>query len=356
MSRQSDAMDRATQNYLTPNRVIGALAKTGAMGGDPASSHAIAQGRSGPVGRIVESYYEAKSAMQPLSVAGYADVQTQVDTAFLAVVRPQTVLGRIAPRTAPPNTRFITGGGARASFVAENMPLPVTTQAVSEATMKPVAVGAILALTRELSRSMSDQADDLVTTDLAAAVAEAVDVASLTPYLGGTPGVPDSLFYNVDPIPLSGGGVAAFDAAFLALAERMQDATRMFIVMAPRTFAALSLMRGNGGGLAYPTLSNETPTLIGGRVLTSTACRHSGSPGGGFIGALDADEIVTTEGATDISTSEAAALQLDSQPGAGPQSLVAMFQQNMVGVRAVRHTAWARRRPGAAAFISGAGF
>lgn len=352
---QSAAMDKATSAYVTPARLVGAATKILAQGGDLASATAIASGRPGPVARIVQEAFEQKG--MALDTAGYSPAQAQIDRAFVELVRPRTVLGRIRPRAIPENVRIVVGGGAIGYFVGEGEPLGVSEMSFSSQAYKPSKCGAVVVTTSELSRSLTDEADAFTADDLASAVGMAIDIASLDPNNAGSGSTPASLLFGAPAIPSTGASVAQIDADLKALSASVPEPARPYVVMSHGTYVFLSLLRTSGGALAYPTLSEATPRLIGAEVLTSAAARHAGSPGAGFIALMDADQILLADsGRSEIDLTDAASIQMTNTPGAGAQSLVSLWQENLVAIKALRWVRWARRRDGAVGYISNVSF
>jgi len=69
---------------------------------------------------------------------------------------------------------------------------------------------------------------------------------------------------------------------------------------------------------------------------------------------IDAAEVMLADdGGVTLDVSREASLQMDDAPSAGAQSLVSLWQNNLIGLRAERYINWMKRRATAALFISG---
>jgi hypothetical protein len=92
-------------------------------------------------------------------------------------------------------------------------------------------------------------------------------------------------------------------------------------------------------------------TFFGLPVITTTAVPKTAS-GGAIIILLDASEIFfADDGQVMLDASQEASLQMSSTPSAGAQSLVSLWQNNLIGIRAERFMNWQRRRDAAVTYI-----
>ena len=74
--------------------------------------------------------------------------------------------------------------------------------------------------------------------------------------------------------------------------------------------------------------------------------------GGGY----SAEILLADDGGVTIDVSREASLQMDNAPTAGAQSLVSLWQNNMVALRAERFINWKRRRLQAVGYINSANY
>jgi hypothetical protein len=66
--------------------------------------------------------------------------------------------------------------------------------------------------------------------------------------------------------------------------------------------------------------------------------------------------LLADDGGVTLDVSREASLQLDGAPSDGAQSLVSLWQNNMVAIRAEREINWARRRAEAVGYIDAANY
>lgn len=276
-------------------------------------------------------------------------------------LRPLTIIGRLAGlRRVPFDVNLYLGtAGARAAFVAEGAPIPATDASYTGATLRALKVGAIVALSKELVLNATPNAEATISAEVGRALVEAMDLQFIDPTQAGVAGEsPASVTYGATQIPSSGSSVALIDADLEAMVGELVAAQMTLNsavwVMTPSSATRMSLMRGSSGAPAYPQITARGGMLCGLPVVTSTACGGLGSPTARTITLLEAGEILLADdGGAALDYSDATALQMDSAPGAGPQSAVSMFQTNSVAIRAVRQMNWQRRRDGAAVVLTG---
>jgi len=125
--------------------------------------------------------------------------------------------------------------------------------------------------------------------------------------------------------------------------------------MNPRTALYLSLLRTAQDVFAFPNITMDGGTWMGFPVITSQSVSLDyGSPSATYIALVDAADILyADDGQVTLDVSREASLQMDSAPSAGAQSLVSLWQNNLVGLRAERYVHWLKRRSTAAYFIDG---
>jgi hypothetical protein len=80
-------------------------------------------------------------------------------------------------------------------------------------------------------------------------------------------------------------------------------------------------------------------------VLVSNAMVASGSPNELQIALVTQEEVLLADdGNITIDMSQEASVQMNDAPSAGAQSLVSLWQNNLVGMRAEQYINWAPRR------------
>ncbi|MBB3972517.1 phage major capsid protein [Hansschlegelia beijingensis] len=278
-----------------------------------------------------------------------------VADAFLAAVRPRTLIGRMAGiRPAPFGVRFpVATSGTSAGWVGEAKPTPVTAMAFGEGTLKPAKVGGIVVTTKELLRSTSPEAEAQIKLDLETAIITFTDAQFVDPTVAAVDDVnPASITNGTTAVAASGTTAAAATADFKALVKKLTDAgiplASPYFLMSPTAATGLA-------GLNVEMFRDVGPlggSIMGIPVLTS--------PGvGSVIALVDATEIILADDGIVIDAAEHGSVQMDSAPTDPPTAstvLTSFFQSNLVGIKALRQMRWQKRRAGAAAYISGAAY
>jgi HK97 family phage major capsid protein len=123
------------------------------------------------------------------------------------------------------------------------------------------------------------------------------------------------------------------------------------LIMSENNAVALSLMTNALGQSEFPTMSMTGGTLMGIPVITSEYV------GENVIMAKASDIYLVDDSGVMVDMSREASLEmLDSgftQNAPTGASLVSMFQNNLVALRAERSINWARRRASAVAYLTG---
>lgn len=282
---------------------------------------------------------------------------------FAEYIRPQTILGKLAGlRRVPSRTRLIAAvAGSTAYWSGEAQPRPISRVTFEGETLEPLAVVALLVCTMELLRASSPSAESTLTRDLAAAAVAAMDLAFIDPSNAGSAGVkPASITNGVTPLTSTGSSLAQIDSdldrMISALSTAGSDLELAAWVMRPRTALYLARLRGTGGALAHPGMTAKGGVLLGLPVVTSAHVPvEVGSPGDGdtSITLLDPSQIlVADDDEGSVQMSDKGAVQMESEPGGGAQSLVSLWQSDSAALKAVRYANWKRCRDGMAQVLT----
>jgi HK97 family phage major capsid protein len=210
-------------------------------------------------------------------------------------------------------------------------------------------------VTDELAKMQDGAADAFLQRELVAALAQFSDQQFIDPTVAASPDLnPASITNGAFSIPSSGATVAAINtdvqALFAAGIAANIDYANAAWVMHPRTALFLSSLLTAGNLPMWPTISVRGGTWYGLPVVTSGAVPVDTS-NDTYIVLIDASEVLLAEGTILLDASGQAAIQLDTAPSAGAQSLVNLWQNNMVGLRAERYITWLRRRDAAVAVL-----
>jgi len=334
-----------------------ALAVTG--GGVAARDH-FATLASAKSMELFERAAVAPGSITDPSFGGPISPVAPLFAAFLTIIRPKSVLGRLVGVKPVP---FRVGiprqtGVASAGWVGEGSPAPLSRFALDTLQLDEAKISAIIVLSRELAKSSAPDAAGICEAEIAAAITAAVDVALLDPSAAEVPGVsPASLMYGAPTVASTGATSDAFRADVQALLLALIDAGAEFQtptwIMRPATLIKISLLEGIADLM-------RDGLIAGVPIMTSTNAPNDGnSPGDANIYLIDGSGVVTADAGLDISLSTQATLQMDDAPDdptAASTVEVNLFQRDLVGLRATRYVTWAKRNEGVAGYISGVSY
>lgn len=281
----------------------------------------------------------------------------EVGADFMAAVRARSVVARalVHMRKLPVNTPTVRQtAGASASWVSEGLAVPLSNGVYTkDAALDLLKVAAITPVTLELARASS--ADLMLSRDLVAACAEAIDQAFCDPSNAGLAGnSPASVFYNASAGASAGPGAEGFrgdvDTLLASFTGNLDTAA---IVCDTRTVMQLAAL---DVGIRF---DGKEATFAGLPVIYSTAVPRDSA--GGMLGLVDLDRVtvVGMEGG-ELTASREASLLMDDNPDMSSVSpkaaqLVPMFQTGTVALMGAVYVNW-RAAPGAAAYVTGADY
>lgn len=290
---------------------------------------------------------------------------------FIELLRPQTIIGRIQGLRRVPFNIKMPGqtSGSSVNWVGEGAPKPVSALAFDTTTLRFTKAAGIVVLTDELVRFSNPSAEAIVQGDLIASMTQFLDRDFVDPAKAEVADVsPASITNGVTPIQASGttadalkADVRALYAAFLA--ENMTPAGSVWI-MTPTMAMTIGMMQNALGQPEFPGIDMNGGTFFGLPVVVSENIPRQvevvgppAIPAGERIILAKASEILLADdGGVTIDVSREASLQMDGAPAAGAQSLVSLWQNNMVALRAERFINWKRRRLQAVGYINSANY
>ncbi|MFD2404897.1 phage major capsid protein [Azorhizophilus paspali] len=221
-------------------------------------------------------------------------------------------------------------------------------------------VANIAVATMEVIRDSSPAADGIIRDQLAAALRERLDIDFIDPDKAAVSGAsPASILNGVAGIVSSGTDADAVRADLKALfsafiAANNAPTSGVFIMTATQALA-LGLMQNALGQPEFPTVTMSGGSLMGLPVIVSEYVPTDSS--GSLVALVNASDIyLGDEGGIDLSMSTEASLQMNDTPDnptTATTVLVSLWQRNLVGLRAERTIAWARRRTSAVAYLTG---
>lgn len=277
---------------------------------------------------------------------------------FVEFLRARSLYGQIADRfrrlpfDAPV---LVQGTGGTAQWVKEGGAKPLTQWTYTRTKLTPLKVAAIAAATKETLMRASVAADTFLRDELARAVGARVDGTLISADAAVADESPAGLLNGTAALTLSGDGTVAGIrcdiAQFLkALVGNNLTVSGAFWVMPETVAIDLSLATNEVGAPAFPGVTPTGGTLAGLPVFTSQYVPVDSD--GPVVALIKGDEIfLGDEGGIQVSMSDQASLQMDSDPTQSSTtptatSVVSLWQTNSVGFLVERILNWQKRRPG----------
>lgn len=291
----------------------------------------------------------------PLAV--YQDMASE----FIDLLRPETILGRInGLRRVPFRVRIPRQtSGVSVGWVGQGAPKPVRKQGFDSVTIPHAKMAAIVAITEELARWSTPSAEATVRQDLIETTATFMDQQFIDPSVAAVADLSPGSITNGAPGKDSSGGTVAqvttdLNDAMTAMAVGLLPQRSRYWILHPRTKNYLMTLRTSQDVFAF------RDEMIQGRLMgipyiesTNMPTRDQDDPAEPatletYIVLVEASEIyLADDGETMLDVSREASLQMDDAPQAGAQSLVSLWQNNLIGIRAERYAYWTRRRTAA---------
>jgi HK97 family phage major capsid protein len=199
-------------------------------------------------------------------------------------------------------------------------------------------------LTDELVRFSNPAAEAIVRDDLADGVAQFLDQQFLTPSVTEVTNVSPASITNGAPNSAASGTTADnvrtdFKTVIASFASANIPFSGIVMLMNTNLAASLGMMHNALGQPEFPTLSGDGGSIMGIPVVVS-----DNVPSATVIFVKASEILIADDGGVDIAVSREASLQLDSNPSEPPTTMVSLFQQNAVALRAERYINWKRRR------------
>ena len=283
-------------------------------------------------------------------------VQLQNLTAeFLALLRPATVLGKIPKlRKVPFNVSVPsqTGGGTY-QWVGQGAPKPVGKLAFSAVTLGITKCAGIIAITDELARSSTPDAEATIRQDMINGIAAFLDLEFTDPTKAAVANVsPGSITNGITALTSAGTTPANARTDLQALIAAINAAgistASVVVLMSEGNALALGFALNPLGQPLFPSLGVTGGNALGVTVIASSAM-------GAHVIALDPNSILyADDGGVTIDASREASVQMDSaptNPADATTVLTSFWQNNLIGLRAERYINWKRARTGAVQWL-----
>jgi hypothetical protein len=237
----------------------------------------------------------------------------------------------------PLQTRIVVAtNSARGNAISELASKPLTSMTFSNSVLQPRKVVSFIVLSKEAVRSIAPAATVLIGNELRRGCALETDSLFLSTLSEGT---------GVASLASTGPSAAQFLAD---LGEALDAVTvgadsRLYLIVPPGFWKILALMRDAGG----PVMTNST---IGGiiRVVPSDAAEQTAT---GYL--VDARGVAAENDVVNLLSAEHASVQMDDSPTSGAQTLISLWQNDLVGMRCERWLGCELLRSDSACLITG---
>lgn len=287
------------------------------------------------------------------AVTQYMDIQNDLVT----LLRPKLIMGRMTQLSRVPFLsrlgRQLTG--VTGSFVGEGSPKPIQKQTYDNVTLGYAKVAVIVVLTDEGARFGTIDVQMRARDDMIKGIATYIDKRFMDPSYSGVSNVsPASITNGATRVQSSGTTLAAIDADVISMMAPFStsdvDPTTAIWVMNATTALRLAMKRNQYDEPAFPGMQNAIKTGSGDwyglPVIVSNAMIAAGSPNENQIALVTQEEVsLADDGNVAIDMSAEASVQMNDAPSAGAQSLVSLWQNNLLGIRAEQYINWGARRP-----------
>lgn len=285
---------------------------------------------------------------------------------FVDWLRPQMITGRFGMGGVPSfsNIGFyepyvIQTAGGTGGWVGEAKPKPATAFDFDRSTLTPLKMAAITVLSDRNIRYSSPQSDVVIRNELARMLIQLEDATFIDPTNSGTSNIkPASITNGVEAIASTGTDLEDVDLDIRSAMARFTAANNSLSqgvwIMSPDNAIALSLMRNALGSLAFGGINKDGGMFMNLPVITSSAA-------GTYVTLVNAADIFyADEGGVQVDASRETAIEMKDQANlaqdgsaATGASLVSMFQNNLVALRAEKTVNWKRRRTVSVSYLSG---
>jgi HK97 family phage major capsid protein len=275
---------------------------------------------------------------------------TPLTTDFLALLRPQTILGKVdAFFKVPFNVSVAsqTGGGTY-QWVGQGAPKPVGKLQFGTITLSILKCAGIIVITEELARTSTPSAEEVIRRDMIAGIAAFLDTEFIDPTKAAVAGVsPGSVTNGVTPITTAGTSPANARTDIQALANAMAAAlipsAGAVLILSETNALALTNALNPLGQPLFPGMSQGGGMIMGYKAIASQSA-------GNTVALVQPSAILyADDGGVTIDVSREASLQMDStldNPPVATTLLTSLWQMNLVGLRAERFINWKKARAG----------
>jgi HK97 family phage major capsid protein len=275
---------------------------------------------------------------------------TPLTSDFLALLRPQTILGKVDTFFKVPFNVSVasqTGGGTY-QWVGQGAPKPVGKLQFGTITLTILKCAGIIVITEELARTSTPSAEEVIRRDMINGIAAFLDTEFIDPTKAAVAGVsPGSVTNGVTPITTAGTSPANARTDIQALANAMTAAliptAGAVLILSETNALALTNALNPLGQPLFPGMSQGGGMIMGYKAVASQAA-------GTTVALVQPSAILyADDGGVTIDVSREASLQMDTaldNPPLATTLLTSLWQMNLVGLRAERFINWKKARAG----------
>jgi HK97 family phage major capsid protein/HK97 family phage prohead protease len=275
---------------------------------------------------------------------------TPLTTDFLALLRPQTILGKVDTFFRVPFNVSVasqTGGGTY-QWVGQGAPKPVGSLQFGTITLAITKAAGIIVITEELARTSTPSAEEVIRRDMIAGIAAFLDTSFIDPTKAPVANVsPGSVTNGVTPITTAGTSPANARTDIQALAAAMTAALiptagAVLILSETNALALMNALNPLGQPL-FPAMEGPDMRIMGYKAIASQSA-------GTTVALVQPSAILyADDGGVTIDVSREASLQMDTvldNPPVATSLMQSLWQMNLVGLRAERFINWKKARAG----------
>ena len=280
--------------------------------------------------------------------------QNNLASEFVDLLRAQSIIGRLPGlRMVPFNVRVgVQTGGSTVNWVGEQGVKPVGELDFTEANLTFSKVAGIVVLSDELIRLSTPSAEQVVRTDLTAAVQEFIDQQLLDPNVSAGANNPASLTNGVAGTGASGTTAADFrsdlNTVILAPMDAANiDTASVVLLMPPAVARGIAALTNAFGAREFASMGPNGGSIDGFTVIVSNSV-----PSGNVIGVAANEVWLADDGQVTLDASNQATL--DMAGSTSPN--FSLWQRNCTAIRAERWIRWQKRRTAAVQRITSAAY
>jgi len=278
---------------------------------------------------------------------------------FRGIYRPQTIIGRIPGlRRVPFNIAVpIETASGTAQWVGEGAPKPVTKLTLTSVTLRWAKAAAIVAITDELARHSTPDAEMVVRDSMVQTLVRFFDAYFVGAAAEVSNVAPAGILNGISSTAASSTTAAAFRTDMNNLLNNFTanniPLSNIVLLMSSTQAVALSLMVTDLGVSLFSSITREGGSILGFPVIISEAV-------GTKIIALNVPDILLAEEpGVQVAISREASIEMSDTPIQGDQSpftsavLKSAFQNNLIFIRVEQYITWKAARSTGVEYITG---